>query len=81
MNNNFRMNISFTDSQEKYIASQLASGDYQNASEVVRDALRLHAYYRKRMLEDLRSEIAAGWDSPETTETVQDIIASRRKTK
>ena len=75
------MNISFTDRQQKYIANQLASGDYQNASEVVRDALRLHEYYRKRMLEELRTEIAIGWDSPETADTVQDILASRRKTK
>ena len=75
------MNISFTDRQEKYIANQLASGDYQNASEVVRDALRLHEYYRKRMLEGLRTEIATGWDSPETADTIPDIIASRRKAK
>ena len=33
------MNISFTDKQEKYIANQVKSGDFQNASEVVRDAL------------------------------------------
>ncbi|MFC7526113.1 type II toxin-antitoxin system ParD family antitoxin [Parapedobacter sp. GCM10030251] len=75
------MNISFTERQEKYIASQLASGDYQNASEVVRDALRLHEYYRRRMLEELRIEIAAGWESPETNDTVQDIIASRQRAK
>ena len=36
----FIMNISFTEKQEKYISSQLQSGDFQNASEVVRDALR-----------------------------------------
>ena len=35
------MNISFTDKQEKYIANQVKSGDFQNASEVVRDALTL----------------------------------------
>lgn len=75
------MNISFTEKQEKYIANQLASGDYQNASEVVRDALRLHEYYRRRMLEDLRAEIAKGWDGPETPDTIQDILASRRKAK
>jgi antitoxin ParD1/3/4 len=36
------MNISFTEKQENYISSQVKQGDYQNASEVVRDALRLH---------------------------------------
>ena len=75
------MNISFTERQEKYITSQLASGDYQNASEVVRDALRLHEYYRRRMLEELRKEIAVGWDSPETSDTIQDIIVSRQRAK
>ena len=35
------MNISFTEKQEKYISAQLAGGDYQNASEVVRAGLRL----------------------------------------
>ncbi len=75
------MNISFTERQQKYIANQLASGDYQNASEVVRDALRLHEYYRNRMLEELRKEISLGWDSPESNETIQDIIASRQGAK
>ena len=38
------MNISFTEKQEKYIAGQLQNCDFQNASEVVRDALRLTSY-------------------------------------
>ena len=42
------MNISFTKKQQEYITAQVAQGDYQNASEVVRDALRLHEYYRHR---------------------------------
>ena len=36
------MNISFTRKQEKYIASQIDQGDFQNVSEVVRDALCLY---------------------------------------
>lgn len=44
------MNVSFTRKQGKYIASQLKTGDYQNASEVVRDALRLHEVYRHRVI-------------------------------
>ena len=36
------MNISFTKKQEEYIAQQVATGEYQNNSEVIRDALRLH---------------------------------------
>lgn len=40
------MNISFTKKQQDYICEQVTSGDFQNASEVVRDALRLHEIYR-----------------------------------
>ncbi len=35
-------NTSFTDKQEKYIRDLVASGNYKNASEVVREALRAH---------------------------------------
>lgn len=52
------MNISFTTKQEEYIASQVKLGDYQNASEVVRDALRLHEIYRRRVIEELTAEMA-----------------------
>ena len=71
------MNISFTEKQQNYIASQLSSGDYQNASEVVRDAIRLHELYRNRVLEELRLEINKGWDSPTSKRTVADIIKDK----
>ena len=54
------MNISFTKKQQDYIAEQVTSGDFQNASEVVRDALRLHEIYRVRMLNELKVEIDKG---------------------
>jgi antitoxin ParD1/3/4 len=73
------MNISFTEKQENYIAAQLSSGDYQNASEVVRDALRLHELYRNRVLEELRAEIAKGWDGPVSKRGVKDIIKAKTK--
>jgi antitoxin ParD1/3/4 len=71
------MNISFTEKQEKYIAEQIKSGDYQNASEVVRDALRLHEFYRHKVIEELRAEIARGWDAPVSSKSVQDIIKEK----
>jgi antitoxin ParD1/3/4 len=74
------MNISFTEKQEQYIAAQVSGGDYQNASEVVRDALRLHEIYRHRIIEELRAEITKGWDGPTSNKTVRDIIATKRKT-
>ena len=68
------MNVSFTEKQEKYIAKQVKSGDFQNASEVVRDALRLHEVYRHKIIENLRLEIQKGWDSGISDKNVMDII-------
>ena len=58
------MNVSLTNKQEQYIASQIESGDFQNASELVRDALRLHQLYRKKVIDELRIEIEKGWPLP-----------------
>ena len=52
------MNISFTKKQEIYINKQVETGDYQNNSEVIRDALRLHEIYREKVITDLRNEIS-----------------------
>ena len=71
------MNVSFTEKQEKYIAAQIKSGDFQNASEVVRDALRLHKTLRNRIIEDLRMEIEKGWSGPASKRTVKDIIEAK----
>ncbi len=71
------MNVSFTEKQEKYIASQLQSGDFQNASEVVRDALRLHEVYRHRIIDELRAEIAKGWEGETSSRKIQDIVQDK----
>lgn len=71
------MNISFTDKQEKYIATQVKSGDFKNASEVVRDALRLHEVYRHKIIEELRAEINKGWDEAPGTRNVRDILKDK----
>ncbi|MCH2217293.1 MAG: type II toxin-antitoxin system ParD family antitoxin [Flavobacteriales bacterium] len=73
------MNVSLTNKQEQYIASQIESGDFQNASELVRDALRLHQLYRKKVIDELRIEIEKGWDSELSTRSVSDIIVSKSK--
>ena len=73
------MNISFTEKQENYISAQLLGGDFQNASEVVRDAIRLHELYRNRVLEELRGEIAKGWSGPASKHSVKDIIKAKTK--
>ena len=73
------MNISFTEKQEKYILAQLESGDFKNASEVVRDALRLHEVYRDRLIKDLRAEIEKGWEGPTSKRTPSQIASAKRK--
>jgi antitoxin ParD1/3/4 len=68
------MDVSFTSKQEKYITDKLLSGDFQNASEVVWDALPLHELFRNLVLEELRIEIGKGWDGPASKRKVQDIV-------
>lgn len=71
------MNISFTEKQANYIASQVESGDYRNASEVVREALRLHEVYRQRLIADLRVEIDKGWAGSTSSRSVRDILDAK----
>lgn len=73
------MNISFTEKQEKYIAQQVQSGEYQNNSEVIRDALRLHGIYRQTVIQDLRNAIEEGWQAPDSKLSLDEIIAQKRK--
>lgn len=72
------MNVNFTKKQEEYISNQIESGDFQNASEVVRDALRLHEVYRHRIIEDLKVEIEKGWNNKSSSRSVQDIIQAKK---
>ena len=73
------MNVSFTKKQENYISNQIESGDFQNASEVVRDALRLHEVYRHRIIQDLRIEIEKGWEGNSSPRSIKDIIKSKKQ--
>lgn len=72
------MNISFTDKQEKYIRDKVASGDYKNASEVVREAMRMHESDEEKKLALLRAEIQKGLDSGISNRTMQDILNEKR---
>lgn len=56
-------NISFTPEQDAFIESTVQSGEYQNASEMVRDAVRTLQQRREEdglKLESLRLQIRAG---------------------
>ena len=67
------MHVSLTDRLEDYIREKVASGLYNNASEVVREALRqkieAEMTYEERV-ERLRAEIEIGWQQMERGETV-----------
>ncbi|MEN8776843.1 MAG: type II toxin-antitoxin system ParD family antitoxin [Polaribacter sp.] len=73
------MNISFTKQQEEYITTQVESGEYQNNSEVIRDALRLHTIYRNKIIKDLRAEIEKGLESGISKRSVKDILESKQE--
>lgn len=56
------MNFSLGKKLEAYVADQITHGPYNNASEVVRDALRLHEEHHLK-LERLRRDIQSGVES------------------
>ncbi len=72
------MNVSLTEKQRKYIDDKVKSGDYMNASEVVREALRVHEVNNQK-LEYLRKEIQKGIDSGISRRNVQDILNAKKK--
>lgn len=72
------MNVSLTKKQEEYISEQVASGEYQNNSELIRDALRLHKIYREKLIQDLRKEIKLGWEGEDASMTMTQIIESKK---
>ncbi len=72
------MNVSLTEKQRKYIDDKVKSGDYMNASEVIREALRVHELNEQK-LENLRNEIQKGIDSGVSPYTMKDILEEKRK--
>ena len=59
-------NISLTTEQDEFVEKMVESGEYQNASEAVRDALRTLQQRRREdtlKLKALRAQIKAGADA------------------
>ncbi len=59
-------NISLTNEQDAFVESVVKAGDYQNASEAIRDALRVLQQKRREdalKLRALRMQIKAGLDA------------------
>ena len=77
------MSVSLSSTFEAYIQKQLDEGTYNNASEIVREALRLKMQqdeiYQTR-LESLRAAIIQGEESGDSTPfDMQDIIQEAKK--
>jgi antitoxin ParD1/3/4 len=79
------MNISLTTHLEKMIREKIASGSYNSASEVVREALRLleqEDQLRTLKMQKLRQDIRDGLDSgPSTVFDPQKIKRAAREKK
>jgi antitoxin ParD1/3/4 len=82
------INISITPQLEEWIDEQIASGWYNNTSEVVREGLRLlriEQEIRTAKLKDLRAAIDEGMNSPaapwEGAEAIKRIARERHAAK
>ena len=78
------VNFSLGKKLEDYVAEQIAHGPYNNASEVVRDALRLHEEHHLK-LESLRQDIQRGMESVKAGRIsragAEEIIAKAKQRK
>ncbi len=81
------MNVSLTPELERLVAAKVASGRYQSASEVFREALRLleeQDRLREMRLEGVKNQIATGLDQARRGELVDgenvfDKLEKRRR--
>ncbi len=85
------LNVSLTRELERFVEERVASGLYQTASEVVRDALRLleeREAARQSALEELRRHVAVGieqadrgefLDGDDVFEELKRLSAQRRR--
>lgn len=67
-------NINLTPEQDDFISEVLATGEYQNASEAIRDAVRLLQQRRREdalKLKVLRSQLRAGVEALKRGEFVE----------
>jgi antitoxin ParD1/3/4 len=60
---NSSVNVSLTDPMEKFVRQKVAVGEYETASEVVREALRLLRHRDEVWKNEVRGKIKDGMDS------------------
>lgn len=73
------MDIRFTDKELEYISRLVAGSYYSNASEVVREAVRLHEVQRSNLIGGLRCEIEKGWSGAASSKSVQNILQDKAR--
>lgn len=69
--------ITVTDQQDAWIKSRVASGDYGNDSEIIRDLIRKEQV-RNAEIEAIRAKLVAAENSGISTETAEEIRQSAR---
>ena len=79
------MHVSLTPYFESYVANKVESGRYNNASEVIREALRLleaHDARESAKLAILKAEVQKGIDEADRSDFVdidlEDLLATQR---
>jgi antitoxin ParD1/3/4 len=76
------MNVSLTPKLEGFVKAKVKSGNYNNASEVIREALRLLQHeeeIRQRKMVRLRKALQAGLDSPDAVDFDMKKVIKRLK--
>jgi antitoxin ParD1/3/4 len=71
------MNVNLTTHFEEFVQTQIASGRYTNASEVIRDGLRLleeHQQLHEAKLRELRAALEEGENTPDAPFDIEKII-------
>jgi antitoxin ParD1/3/4 len=63
MSQNSRMNVSLTEPMEQFVRQKVAVGEYETASEVVREGLRLLRHRDEIWRNEVAGKIKAGMDS------------------
>ncbi len=64
------LHISLTERLDGYVRQKVEEGLYNNASEVIREALRLQIASEQSKLEALRSDVDAAWQQADRGEFV-----------
>jgi len=69
LSQNLSVNVSLTEPMEQFVRQKVAVGEYETASEVVREALRLLRHRDEVWRNEVRSKIKAGMDSVQAGRT------------